>query len=71
MADTCRIEKMEDDLDNQNDIDCPGEYGECCEGIMEYDSYTDTWVCSDCQLELNEDDLMEVVIEEENEMRFD
>lgn len=62
-----RIEEIGDALNEKNDIKCIS----ACDGIMEFNDNSDTWICNQCGLELGEDDIMEEVEEQECELWID
>ena len=71
MEDLNRIEKIEEELDEGNDIICVNVNKEPCDGIMEYCEISDTWTCDQCGLEMDADDIMEEVVEQESELWMD
>lgn len=63
-----RTEEIEEALNEYNDIICINVSKESCDGIMEYDKFSDTWTCDQCGTEMNADDIMEEVEDQETEL---
>jgi len=68
MAAYDRVEETEDILEGCGDIICIDVNNEACDGIMEYDSQSGTWICDQCDLELGADDILEEVMEQVSEL---